>query len=302
MERRKFIQALFAIGVGSAINGCSEALNTPLKIAVNDWVGYVPLRIASESDELKPYLQIVDFPNNSLAMKIMTNNTIDGYAGTIDEAIKLSEDIPNLRIVCVLDVSNGADVLITRKEIKDLKDLKGKTIGAEINATGNYFLTRILNNAGLNKEDIHIINTPPNESYLLLQNNTIDAMISYAPHTFHNKDKFKVLFSSKEIYGEITDVLVIRESSLIKYKKGIQILHNQMGKYQNITKEQINKYYPHLTIAEYEFIKQNIQYIAGEKNTQFITEQINKVSSFMLQNGLINKTTYNKRLELITTV
>lgn len=302
MDRRAFIQALIAIGAAETLIGCAKPLNTPLKIAVNDWVGYIPLRLAAESDELTQYLQIVDFPNNSLAMKIMTNNTIDGYAGTIDEALKLSEDIPNLKIACVLDVSDGADVLITKKEINNLKDLKGKKIGVEIQATGNYFLTRILNKAGLTKENIYIVNTPPNESYLLLENNELDAIISYAPHTFHNKDRFKVLFSSSDIYGEITDVLVIREDSFKKYQKGIQIMHSIMDKYQNITQEQANRYYPSLTTEELDFIKKNIRYIAGQNHKPFINEQINKVSSFMLQNGLITKDTHNKRLGLISLI
>lgn len=302
MDRRNFIQTILAIGAGAALNGCSETLNTPLKIAVNDWVGYIPLRVAAASNELKDYLQIVDFPNTGLAMKIMTNNTIDGYAGTIDEALKLSADIPNLKIACVIDVSNGADVLITKQNINHIKDLKDKTIGVEIDATGNYFLARILNKAGLTKEDIKIVNTPPNQSYSLLQNNQIDAMVSYAPHIFHNDNKFKILFSSKDIYGEITNVLVIREESFKKYKKGIEMLHSVMGKYQNITIEQMNMYYPNLTKNDFDFIKNHVQYIAGAKHKSFITEQINKVSSFMLSNNLITEKTHNKRLELISLI
>ena len=302
MDRRNFIQTILAIGAGGALGGCSEVLNTPLKIAVNDWVGYIPLRVAADSNELKDYLQIVDFPNNGLAMKIMTNNTIDGYAGTIDEVLKLSEDIPNLKIACVIDVSNGADVLITKQNINHIKDLKGKTIGVEIDATGNYFLARILNKAGLTKEDINIVNTPPNQSYTLLQNNQIDAMVSYAPHIFHNDNKFKTLFSSKDIYGEITDVLVISEDSFKKYKKGIQIMHSVMGKYQNITLEQMKMYYPNLTKKDFDFIKNHVQYIAGTKHKSFITEQINKVSSFMLSNNLITEKTHNRRLELISLI
>jgi hypothetical protein len=61
---------------------------------------------------------------------------------TLDEVLLLAEDVPDVRVVLVLDVSQGADVILGRPEIARFDELRGRRVGYEATALDAFMLAR----------------------------------------------------------------------------------------------------------------------------------------------------------------
>nr|WP_254446599.1 hypothetical protein [Dolichospermum sp. UHCC 0259] len=48
-----------------------------------------------------------------------------------------------------MDISHGADVILGKPEIKDMKALKGKKVGVESSSLGAFFIARALEKNGM---------------------------------------------------------------------------------------------------------------------------------------------------------
>jgi NitT/TauT family transport system substrate-binding protein len=61
--------------------------------------------------------------------------------------------------VLALDDSHGGDGIVSKKEIKSIKDLKGKTVAAQLGAGASYFwLNYVLAQNGMKLSDLKTIN------------------------------------------------------------------------------------------------------------------------------------------------
>ncbi len=189
-----------------------------LKIGTNVWPGYEPLYLARELGYLKNIpIHLVEYSSSSQVLRAYRNKMINGAALTLDETILLKNYGFDPVIVLVMDISNGADVIIAREGINSVKDLKGKKIGVENTALGAYVLTRALEKAGLSVNDVKIVPLEVDEHYKWFKKGKIDAVVTFEPV----KSKLialggKVIFDSSQIPGEIVDVLVVERKYLNK--------------------------------------------------------------------------------------
>jgi len=195
-----------------------------LKVGTNVWPGYEPIYVAREIGKLDKNIKLIEFGSTSQVMRAYRKNLINGAGLTVDEVILLKSFGFSPKIVLVADVSNGADVLIVKPYIKSLKELKGKRIGVENTALGAFYLTRILEKAGLTDKDIKIVPLEINEHFNAFVKNKIDAVITFEPvKTRLIKVGGKVIFDSSMIPNEIVDVFVVEESYI---KKNKNTVHN----------------------------------------------------------------------------
>ncbi len=198
-----------------------------LKIGTNVWPGYEPLYLARELGLLAKEIHIIESSSSSQVIRLYRNKSINSAALTLDEVLLLRSYGLKPVIILVTDISNGADVLITKPYIHNLKDLKGKKIGVENTALGAYMLERILDISGLKRSDIEIVPLEINEHLNAFKKGIVDAVITFEPV----KSKLlqiggKVLFDSSQIPNEIVDVLVVEEEFLEKNKKIVLNLVN----------------------------------------------------------------------------
>ena len=59
-------------------------------------------------------------------MHAMRNDVLEGAALTLDETLSLIDDGIDLKVILVMDISNGADVLLAKPEIQSIADLRGE--------------------------------------------------------------------------------------------------------------------------------------------------------------------------------
>lgn len=196
----------------AALNGCSKRQEPLLRIASNVWPGYEPLYLARSLGYYDDKnIRLLEMPSASQVSQAMRDGTIEAVCLTLDEAIFLMQDDIDLRVVLVMDVSHGADVLMARPGIDTLKSLRGKTIGVENAAVGAIMLDAALQAGELLVEDVTIVPLTVGQHAAAYLAGKVDAVMTFEPVKSQLlKAGAHVLFDSTQIPGRIVDVLVVR--------------------------------------------------------------------------------------------
>lgn len=226
MKKFSIIFRSLLLSVLLAVSACSPPPDTPLRLASNIWPGYEPLYLARDKQFFSnDKIRLIEFSSNSQTIQAFRNGLIDAAALTLDEVLLLYEVNRDIRIVLVMDISNGADVVMAQKNIKMLSDLRGKRIGVENNALGAYMMSRLLDIAKLDEGEVKLVQLEVYEHEKAFKEKRVDAVITFEPIRSHLlKAGARQIFDSSQLPGEIVDVLVVRESYLQKHPENIQSL------------------------------------------------------------------------------
>jgi len=225
----KYITLAFIAGmVAIALTNCSSPVTSPLRIATNLWPGYETLYLARDLDYFKDKpIQLVDYPSGTEEVRAYRNGEVEVAALSIDQALALAATQEDVRIIAVMDFSNGADVILGRPEIKDIKGLKGKRVGVESTALGAFFLARALEKNGMTPKDIQIVSLELTEHERAYKEGKVDAVVTFGPARAKLLDAgAKLLFDSSQIPSEIVDTLVVRKDAIANSADTIQALIN----------------------------------------------------------------------------
>lgn len=216
---RLFLPAVFF----AAMTGCHWEQPETLSIATNQWPGYEPLYLARELGYLKDAdIRLVELPSASEVIKAFRSGTVDAAALTLDEALLLVQDDIAARVVLVMDISHGSDVVMAKPEIKSLAELAGRRVGAESFALGAYMLSRTLEVGGLKAEDIQIVPLTADQHEYAYKTGQVDAVVTFEPmRTRLLAAGAHILFDSSRIPNEIFDVLVVRREYLQRHPRQI---------------------------------------------------------------------------------
>jgi NitT/TauT family transport system substrate-binding protein len=114
-------------------------------------------------------------------------------------------------IVLVLDASNGADQVAAAARWRSVAELKGQRVGLERSVLGEFMLLRAAQGQGLKLADFKLRYDGPKALVSQLQRGVVDAIVTYSPHSdgLVADPRFRVLFSSSQIPGEVVDVLAV---------------------------------------------------------------------------------------------
>ncbi|MDX5333781.1 MAG: ABC transporter substrate-binding protein [Gammaproteobacteria bacterium] len=203
--------ALFILVTLSGLGAC-QAPEPPLRVATSQWIGYQPLHLAEEH-ALFPTEQIrlVSFGSNTETLRAFRNGNVEVAALTLDEALQLRDVGHDARVILVMDYSEGADSIIARPDIERLEDLRGRRVGVESTAATAYLLSRALEFGGLTADDIEVVHLHISRQEQAWLNGQVDALATYEPlRTRLLEQGARELFSSRQMPGEIVDVLVTR--------------------------------------------------------------------------------------------
>ncbi|PHR55019.1 MAG: hypothetical protein COA44_11745 [Arcobacter sp.] len=204
--------------IGLLLTACEKNSKQVLKVGISPWPGYEPLALAAEKGFYgDSNIRIIRFATPTESYRALRDGIIDVAAFTADEVFHYAEVRNKPRIFLILDISNGADAIVAKKEIKTLDDLKGKRLGLEGSAMGDYVINRSLDFAktDIKVSDIILIPVEINEQERAFLADEIDAAVTYEPSkSLLLKAGAHVIFDSSMIPNEIVDVLVTNDRTI----------------------------------------------------------------------------------------
>ena len=232
----KRLMSWVVIGVmlgGLTLAGVAAA--EPLKIRYSVWVGYGPLFLAREKGFLKEEkvdVELINMEDPKEGFFAMSAGRLDGVVSTIDTMLLYLKTGKEFQYVLALDDSAGGDAIVARKEIKSVKDLKGKKVAFSEGSVSQFFLNVLLRESGLSQKDIDAVNMKPGDAGAAFVAEKVDAAVTWEPWVTKSKNTpfGHVLVDSSKTPGLITDVLIFRRDVIEKRGKEIQGVVNAWNK------------------------------------------------------------------------
>jgi NitT/TauT family transport system substrate-binding protein len=226
LRAEKQLCVLACVTLLLSLAGCMREPETALRIGTNVWIGSEPLYLARELGRLDPAtVQLVEYPSASEVLRAFRNQAIDGMVISLDELFGLAVDGLQPRIILVVDVSHGADVVVGRPGMRTMRDLKGKSVAVESGALGAFVLSRALALNGMQASDVNVVHLESNEQASAFDKGRVDGAVTFDPYRAQFlRAGAKTLFDSTQIPGEIVDLLAVRATVVEKRPKAIQAL------------------------------------------------------------------------------
>src|SRR5574341_422834 len=204
--------------------GGSAFAGEPIKLGMSTWLGYAPLYVAKEKGffqkrGLEVEVIVIESPADRRAA--FAADRIQGMATTVDTHVMTAaaENPIPVKQVLALDDSNGGDGMVAKKEIKTIKDLKGKTVAAQLGAGASYFwLNYVLAQNGMKLSDLKAIDMKAGDAGAAFVAGKVDAAVTWEPWLSRAKDTpfGHVLLSSDKTPGIIVDSLAFKPDFLKK--------------------------------------------------------------------------------------
>ena len=225
-RRTALLLAASALFLLVPLAGCLSRPREPLRIGVNTWPPFELFYLARSRgyfEAEKVDVDLVDFSSYTGILRAYHQGNIDGFLATLNE-VQIADNFQDLpAVILVVDDSYGGDGLVVRDGIADLNGLRGKRIAFEESALGSYELERILEIGGLKADDIIAVSRLPEEAEQDFDNGRVEGVITYEPglgRLLHHGGA-RVLFSSRDIPGEIVDVMAMRR--LVLDRRGDEV-------------------------------------------------------------------------------
>jgi NitT/TauT family transport system substrate-binding protein len=212
----------------SFMEGCGRCSRDQLiiRIGITPWPSHEFFFLAQEKGFFERRgldVKIIEYHDLSDSRRAFERDQIDVMAVSPFEVL-LSREYSHKRtqVFAVTDVSDGADMLIAHKSIRSLSELKGKVLGADVGSVSFQLLARALeSNSDISLQDMVVIPLSQPRAEKALKKGEIDAVVTYAPYALKilENPNFHSLFTSKNMPGEIVDVLAAEEEQIQTYEE-----------------------------------------------------------------------------------
>lgn len=212
------------------LSGCFGEEKPAIRIGINAWPGYEFLFLAREKGFFKKHdvkIELVELTSLGDVRLAFERKQVDGMASTLIEVIETrGRTDQKAQVFLIADYSEGGDVIVGLKPDQSIADLKGKQVGSELASLNIFVLTRALEKAGLSITDIEIV--PMDQSVMLdaLKKEEVSAVVTYPPtlSDILSLEQSHALFTSREIPGEVVDVLSLDSQILIERQDDVRHL------------------------------------------------------------------------------
>lgn len=207
------LRVFFLGGMVVLFSTCKKDL-PPIRIGMALWPGYEFMYLADKKGFFKEEgvnIRLYDFVSLSDSRRSFERGQIDIVAGTISELLIIHETSRRFpQAFFVVDFSNGADVIIGRKPIQNVTDLRGKRVGVEPMSMDILTIDLALKKNKMKLSDVNLVPIAQNGMTACFQKNDVDALCTYPPTSVKimNLGTANCLFNSSEIPGYIIDLLI----------------------------------------------------------------------------------------------
>jgi NitT/TauT family transport system substrate-binding protein len=217
-NRRQALWLMGGLASSLTLHACSASSQSrKLIVGTNPWPGYAGHYTAVGKNLFKAEgvdVEEVFFQSASETNTGFLAARTDVAFATSGDAIEMIHKDPTIRIIYVVDYSDGADGIIGRG-IKSPKDLKGKSLARENLLFENVLLRAYLEKGGLTEKDLDLKDMSAADAATAFAAKQVDVAVSYEPWMTKaaKAGGGEVLFTTKGT-NLIADVLVARQKTI----------------------------------------------------------------------------------------
>lgn len=312
-------QALYflvgAVGAG-ALHACTpvsppppeETLSTSLGLVT--WVGLTPFYIAQEKGffkELGINLEIKDFILSADSLAAFAAGNLRGLAPVTSEAMLLAANGVDFQVVLVEDISVGADGILARNSINNIKEFQGKEIAVDQGSVSHFFLLQVLNEFGLSAADVTLVPMPADKAAEAYQTGQVEIAVTYAPYLDQANNAQKdgrVIYNSSQMPTAIADLYVFERkfiesdpqavSAFVKgIFKGLDFLKTNRqealaiaAKALDISPEELDE---SLKLLQLPDVEMNLEMLGNPSSERYLLKTMQNMTEFLKQQNQINR-------------
>lgn len=246
---RKYYLAVIGLVVAFALPACSEAPSQPLRVGIDPWPGFAPLFLAADQGffaEEGVDVELVELSSLADVRRAFERGQTDGMASSLVEVLDADRNSDRAPVIALMaDYSNGADVILAKKEITNVADLKGQRIGLEPSSLNRFILNRALARGGLSMADVEIVSLPQLGLQEAVEASSVDAVVTYPPIStdIERTGLFAQVFSSADIPGEVSDVVSFSREIASRRSADLDSFVRAWGRAVNAIEENPNESY-----------------------------------------------------------
>ena len=191
----------------------------PIKIGVIVYPGFAPFFIADEKgyfekEGVNAKIVLISDPNQ--AIPLLESNEVQLLFSSADFTTIIADAGVDAKEIFASDIGYGSDGLLVKNDVNNISDLKGKTIYLGMGYPSHFLFRYLTKQAGLKNDDVTLIDMGADQVGAAFVARQIDYGMSWEPwlsQASERKDG-KLLFSSKDEPGIITDTFVVRTDTL----------------------------------------------------------------------------------------
>ena len=217
--KRKALLAAALIGLA----GLAGARAATLKLGYSDWPGYTVMEVAKQKGWFKDAgvdLDLVWF-DYSASIDAFSAGKIDADMIVANDAVVAGASGAKSKIICLVDYSEGSDMIIGAPGIDSIKDLKGKKVGVELTLVEHELLLQALKDNGMSQSDVILVGTSTDKTPQTLASGQVSAIGAWYPisgQALKTVPGSKKLFTSADAKGLIFDVIAVNPTSYEEHK------------------------------------------------------------------------------------
>ncbi len=192
-----------------------------IRCAYPYWFGFAPVPVAMALGYYKEEgLKVTTVFDNDRAnvLPALETGDLDCTMRTIGEHMSrpLAPD-SDLVVIGVIDVSVGADGVVSAPGIDKVTDLVGKTFAGEINHPGTIMTAHALKQAGYDfNKDVNVRLIATDDASAVFEDSEVAAVATWEPMLSEivantSRKGSKILLSSADFNGLITDVIIVNK-------------------------------------------------------------------------------------------
>ena len=176
------LKKLIAAGL-LGLMSLSVGIAAPIKIGYSDWPGFTILEVAKQKGWFKDAgldVELVWF-EYSPSIDAFAAGKVDGVTIVAGDDMVTGASGAKSKIVCLLDFSEGSDMIIGVPGIESIKDLKGKKIGIELTLVEHELLLQALKANGMSQSDVTLVGTATDKTPQALASGQVSAVGAWYP-------------------------------------------------------------------------------------------------------------------------
>ena len=221
--------SLFAIGLSITfmINACSlgqtQSLK-PLRIGLITWPGTDIILYAQQASKIFKQrgleIEIVRFPSTQDIGPAVMRGGIDAGLITLWDAMQVYPGNGKPLVLMTADVSAGSDGIVSRTEIKSVKNLRGKKVSAKLGVINHLVLLEALKVHQIKPLEVQILDYSNDVAVQKLKAGQIDAAVMWEPILGETAQSIKgnVIHTTKDVDSLAIDILMSSDT-IVKSKQ-----------------------------------------------------------------------------------